>query len=127
MGTAGWRRFLTTAAVHMALCVATVATLYPVLWVVKMALTPSQSFSMGVNPLPTEVSLANLATRAGVEGARFTVHTPLMDLDKAGIVRLGVSLGVDYGLTHSCYDPAPDGRACWKRTFRQSLNAPAGV
>ncbi len=57
-------------------------------------------------------SLANLATRAGVEGARFTVHTPLMDLDKAGIVRLGVSLGVDYGLTHSCYDPAPDGRAC---------------
>ncbi len=57
-------------------------------------------------------SLANLATKAGVEGARFTVHAPLMELDKAGIIRLGVSLGVDYALTHSCYDPAPDGRAC---------------
>ncbi|HEV2104978.1 MAG TPA: 7-cyano-7-deazaguanine synthase QueC [Candidatus Eisenbacteria bacterium] len=57
-------------------------------------------------------SLAALATRAGVEGARFTVHAPLMRLDKAAIVRLGAGLGVDYGLTHSCYDPAPDGRAC---------------
>ena len=57
-------------------------------------------------------SLANLATRAGVEGARFTVHTPLMALDKGGIIRLGVSLGVDYAITHSCYDPASDGRAC---------------
>ncbi|HTR96367.1 MAG TPA: 7-cyano-7-deazaguanine synthase QueC [Candidatus Acidoferrales bacterium] len=57
-------------------------------------------------------ALAALATRAGVEGARFRVHTPLMALDKPGIVRLGVSLGVDYALTHSCYDPAPDGRAC---------------
>jgi 7-cyano-7-deazaguanine synthase len=57
-------------------------------------------------------AVANLATKAGVEGARFTVHTPLMELDKAGIIRLGVSLGVDYSLTHSCYDPAPDGRAC---------------
>jgi len=56
--------------------------------------------------------LARLATRAGVEGASFTVHTPLMRLDKAGIIRLGVSLGVDYSLTHSCYDPAPDGAAC---------------
>jgi 7-cyano-7-deazaguanine synthase len=56
--------------------------------------------------------LAGLATRAGVEGTRFTVHTPLMDLDKAGIIRLGVSLGVDYALTHSCYDPSSDGRAC---------------
>lgn len=56
--------------------------------------------------------LAALATRAGVEGARFHVHTPLMSLDKAGIIRLGASLGVDYGLTHSCYDPAPDGRSC---------------
>jgi 7-cyano-7-deazaguanine synthase len=56
--------------------------------------------------------LAGLATRAGVEGTRFTVHTPLMALDKAGIVRLGVKLGVDYSLTHSCYDPAPDGGAC---------------
>ena len=57
-------------------------------------------------------SLASLATRAGVEGTRFTVHTPLMALDKAGIIRLGASLGVDYALTHSCYDPSPDGRAC---------------
>lgn len=57
-------------------------------------------------------ALAALATRAGVEGARFTVHAPLMELDKAGIIRLGTSLGVDYSLTHSCYDPAPDGRAC---------------
>jgi 7-cyano-7-deazaguanine synthase len=57
-------------------------------------------------------SLAALATKAGAEGARFTVHTPLMTLDKAGIIRLGASLGVDYALTHSCYDPAPDGAAC---------------
>ena len=57
-------------------------------------------------------SLATVATRAGTEGARFTVHTPLMELDKAGIIRLGVSLGVDYALTHSCYDPSPAGLAC---------------
>ena len=57
-------------------------------------------------------ALAGVATRAGVEGARFTVHTPLMELDKAGIIRLGVALGVDYALTHSCYDPSPSGRAC---------------
>ena len=57
-------------------------------------------------------ALAAVATRAGAEGARFTVHAPLMELDKAGIIRLGTSLGVDYSLTHSCYDPAPDGRAC---------------
>ena len=57
-------------------------------------------------------SLARLATKAGVEGGGFEVHTPLMSLDKAGIVRLGASLGVDFGLTHSCYDPAADGAAC---------------
>jgi 7-cyano-7-deazaguanine synthase len=57
-------------------------------------------------------ALARVATRAGVEGAAYRVHTPLMSLDKAGIIRLGVSLGVDYGITHSCYDPAPDGAAC---------------
>jgi 7-cyano-7-deazaguanine synthase len=56
--------------------------------------------------------LAALGTRAGAAGARFTVHTPLMELDKAGIIRLGVSLGLDYSLTHSCYDPASDGAAC---------------
>jgi 7-cyano-7-deazaguanine synthase len=56
--------------------------------------------------------VANLGTRAGAGGRRFTIHTPLMALDKAGIVRLGVSLGVDFAITHSCYDPAPDGGAC---------------
>ena len=57
-------------------------------------------------------ALAAVATRAGVEGARFTVHTPLMQLDKAGIIKLGLSFGVDYALTHSCYDPSPAGLAC---------------
>jgi 7-cyano-7-deazaguanine synthase len=57
-------------------------------------------------------SLAALATATGVAGARFTVHTPLMMLDKAGIVRLGASLGVDFALTHSCYAPGPGGESC---------------
>ena len=57
-------------------------------------------------------ALAGLATVAGVQGARYTVHAPLMALDKAGIVRLGASLGVDFALTHSCYDPSPAGEAC---------------
>ena len=57
-------------------------------------------------------ALARVATRAGIEGAAYTVHTPLMALDKAGIVRLGASLGVDYAMTWSCYDPAPGGGAC---------------
>jgi len=57
-------------------------------------------------------SLARVATRHGIDGADYRIHTPLMPLDKAAIIRLGVSLGVDYGLTHSCYDPAPDGGAC---------------
>jgi 7-cyano-7-deazaguanine synthase len=56
--------------------------------------------------------MANLATRAGVEGARFRVHTPLISLSKADIIRRGLALGVDYGLTHSCYDPGPAGRPC---------------
>ena len=56
--------------------------------------------------------VAALGTRAGVEGARIRIHTPLMKLDKAGIVRLAISLGVDLSLTHSCYDPDPDGAAC---------------
>lgn len=56
---------------------------------------------------------ANVATKAGVEGSgRFTIHTPLIDLTKAQIIQRGTALGVDYGLTHSCYDPAPDGRSC---------------
>jgi 7-cyano-7-deazaguanine synthase len=57
-------------------------------------------------------SLARLATRAGVEGGAFTVHAPLIALSKADIIRRGLALGVDYGLTHSCYDPLPDGRPC---------------
>ena len=57
-------------------------------------------------------SLANLATRAGVEGARFRVHTPLIAMSKADIIRCGLSLGLDYGLTHSCYNPDPAGRPC---------------
>jgi len=56
--------------------------------------------------------LANLATRAGIEGARFRVHTPLIALSKADIIRRGVALGLDYGLTHSCYAPGGDGRPC---------------
>ena len=56
--------------------------------------------------------LAAVATRAGVEGARFRIHTPLITLSKAEIVRRGIELGLDYGLTHSCYDPAPDGTPC---------------
>ncbi len=57
-------------------------------------------------------SLANLATRAGVEGSRFHVHTPLITMSKADIIRRGVALGLDYGLTHSCYDPPASGAPC---------------
>jgi 7-cyano-7-deazaguanine synthase len=57
-------------------------------------------------------SLAAVATRAGVEGARFRVHTPLIALSKADIIRRGLDLDLDYGLTHSCYDPRPGGRPC---------------
>ncbi len=56
--------------------------------------------------------LANLATREGVEGHRLTVHAPLINLTKAEIIRAGTELGVDYALTHSCYDPLPEGMAC---------------
>jgi 7-cyano-7-deazaguanine synthase len=56
--------------------------------------------------------MATLATRAGVEGARPSIHAPLLLLSKAEIIARGVALGLDYGLTHSCYDPDPAGRAC---------------
>ena len=57
--------------------------------------------------------LANLATKAAVQGAgRYRIHTPLIDLSKAAIIRQGLALGVDYRLTHSCYDPTPAGLAC---------------
>jgi len=58
-------------------------------------------------------TMANLATKAAVEGwGRFRIHTPLIDLTKAEIIRRGMALGVDYAMTHSCYDPSPDGLAC---------------
>jgi 7-cyano-7-deazaguanine synthase len=57
-------------------------------------------------------ALASLATREGVEGRRFTIHTPLIAMTKAQIVREGIARGLDFGLTHSCYDPLPDGRPC---------------
>jgi 7-cyano-7-deazaguanine synthase len=57
-------------------------------------------------------AMANLATKRGVEGERLTIHTPLIDLTKAQIIARGIELGVDYGLTRSCYDPSPGGQAC---------------
>lgn len=56
-------------------------------------------------------AMARLATKAGIEGEQITIHAPLVDLSKAETIRIGLDLGVDYGLTHSCYDPL-DGRAC---------------
>ncbi len=57
--------------------------------------------------------MANLATKAGVEGTgHFTIHTPLINLTKAEIIKQGTALGVDYSQTHSCYDPTPDGLSC---------------
>ena len=71
--------------------------------------------------------LANLATRAGVEGRHLKIHTPLIDWPKTTIIERGLSLGVDFSLTHSCYDPTPQGKACGhcdacllrKRAFEQ--------
>lgn len=57
-------------------------------------------------------AMANLATRAGVEGARYRIHAPLLSLTKAEIIRRGLELGVDYSLTRSCYAPDAQGRAC---------------
>jgi len=58
-------------------------------------------------------AMANLATRAGVEGGqRLTIHTPLIALSKREIIERGLALGVDYGITRTCYDPSPDGAAC---------------
>ncbi len=57
-------------------------------------------------------AMANLATRAGVEGAGLTIHTPLIALTKGDTIRRGLELGVDYGLTWSCYDPSREGEAC---------------
>ncbi len=56
--------------------------------------------------------LAALATKAGVEGTRFHIHAPLLKMSKAQIIQKGIELGVDFSLTHSCYDPSPDLLAC---------------
>jgi 7-cyano-7-deazaguanine synthase len=56
--------------------------------------------------------MADLATKAGVEGARFRIHAPLIEMGKADIIRKGLELGVDYELTFSCYDPTPNGTPC---------------
>lgn len=75
--------------------------------------------------------LAALGTKAGVEGrAALKIHTPLIELSKAEIIRLGLSLGVDYALTHSCYDPLPGGGpcgACDSCLLRRAGFAAAGV
>lgn len=57
-------------------------------------------------------TMANLATKAGVEGAKLSIHAPLIDMSKAEIIRTGTALGVDYGLTVSCYQADEQGRAC---------------
>ena len=76
-------------------------------------------------------AMANLATKEGVEGRiRTRIHTPLIAMSKADIIRRGLELGVDYGLTHSCYDPAPDGspcRGCDSCLLRAKGFADAGV
>ncbi len=56
--------------------------------------------------------LADVATKAGVTGASIKIHAPLIDMSKSEIIREGTRLGVDFSITHSCYDPAPDGLAC---------------
>ena len=75
--------------------------------------------------------MANLATKAGVEGrTRIKIHTPLIQLSKAEIVKLGAELGIDFGLTHSCYDPDVDGRpcgACDSCVLRRKGFAEAGI
>ncbi len=57
-------------------------------------------------------AMANLATVAGVQGKKMTIHAPLIEMGKAEIIQCGLDLGVDYAKTTSCYDPAPDGRSC---------------
>jgi len=75
-------------------------------------------------------ALANVATRAGVSGERIRLHAPLIALGKAGIIRRGLELGVDYGITHSCYDPDESGGACGRCdacVLRRKGFAEAGV
>jgi len=75
-------------------------------------------------------ALANVATRAGVSGERIRLHAPLIALGKAGIIRRGLELGIDYGITHSCYDPDESGGACGRCdacVLRRKGFAEAGV
>jgi 7-cyano-7-deazaguanine synthase len=72
----------------------------------------------------------NLGTKAGVEGNKFRIHAPLLNMTKAEIIRTGLRLGVDYSQTHSCYDPEPDGSACGRCdscSIRRKGFAEAGV
>jgi 7-cyano-7-deazaguanine synthase len=74
--------------------------------------------------------MANLATRVGVEGGHLRIHAPLISLSKAGIIRLGSGLGVEFALTWSCYDPTPEGTACGRCescTLRRKGFREAGV
>ena len=74
--------------------------------------------------------LASLATAQGVGGTRMRIHAPLQHLGKAEIIRQGTALGLDYGLTHSCYDPGPAGRPCGRCdscTLRAAGFAAAGI
>jgi 7-cyano-7-deazaguanine synthase len=74
--------------------------------------------------------MANLATKAGVEGRKLTIHTPLIGLTKAEIITRGLALGVDYRLTTSCYDPKPNGNACGRCdacSLRKKGFADAGI
>jgi 7-cyano-7-deazaguanine synthase len=75
-------------------------------------------------------TMANLATKNGVEGKKLTIHTPLISLSKSDIIKLGTKLGVDYSITHSCYDPDSDGNACGRCdscTIRRKGFEAAGV
>lgn len=75
-------------------------------------------------------AMANLATQASLDGARYTIHAPLLRLTKSDIVKQGIQLGIDYGLTVSCYRADAEGRACGKCdscTFRKKGFADAGV
>jgi 7-cyano-7-deazaguanine synthase len=72
----------------------------------------------------------NLGTKAGVEGTKFRIHAPLLNMTKAEIIRTGLRLGVDYSHSHSCYDPLPDGFACGRCdscSIRRKGFADAGV
>lgn len=72
----------------------------------------------------------NRGTKAGVEGSKFRIHAPLLNMTKAEIIRTGLRLGVDYSHTHSCYDPGPDGSACGRCdscSIRRKGFAEAGV